>query len=148
MSISLEIKKLIIQSTFKNALEKDGKDAEYNLTGLQALTKHLLVNSVQRQDQVMSKESRSLVSVYGPLSVVFNESCTVHAWNGIGAGIYKKHCVPQISLYSKKGRPRSHLELKKERQILPLQTVTSHSASLRVCVRVQSCLTLLWPRGL
>ena len=78
-SIALEIKKLIIQSTFKNALEKDRKDAEYNLTGLQVLTKHLLVNIVQRQNQIMSKESRSLVSVYGPLSVVFNESCTVNA---------------------------------------------------------------------
>ena len=40
--------------------------------------KHLLVDCVQRQDQVMSKESRSLVSVYGPFSVVFNESCTVN----------------------------------------------------------------------
>ena len=68
-----------MQTTFKNAPEKDRKDAEYSLTGLQVFTKHLLVDSVQGQDHVMSKESSSLVSVYGSLSVVFNESCTVNA---------------------------------------------------------------------
>ena len=81
MSITVEIKKLRIQTIFKNALEKEREDAECNLTGLQVFTKQLLTDNVQKQDQVMSKESRSSVSVYGQLSVVFNKGCTVKKWH-------------------------------------------------------------------